>query len=631
MMASDHRDVSTRFPSYGCWVAILLLFGVVGCKKPPAPAEQTKPVATLDAGAPAHPSFPQVALAASTAATSGPLSRARWGSREVLILADSDDRAVVTLDAATLDVLGRMPLPGAPSAVTVAQGHLYVALRDASAVVELHAHAMNVGTFELASTLATRAEPVALAPSEKELFVLSAAGRSLERFSLESKELTRATSLSREPRSLLLLPNGEVVVGHATRGPLSIVKSDGTVDGVDLTEPHVCTSAVTDECMTISDIQATQHFALGELDGRLVVLGALSTVTGSSGSYGGGAGEDFFLQKPSRDRSLVRALNLAIDMVSLADKKLITAADRRRPGRCSLPRAMVVDRERKEIVIACMGDQHLSRYGLVKVGSEWVPTNVMELIPLPGAPSALSVETSGEVVAWAGEARTLTRFLRADGKSKAGPTRTLPLEKSLDPAWKHGRELFHTADTRISTLGFSCAHCHPDGRDDDVLWSTPRGKRRPMSLVDLPESGPYGWDSQSPTLERHVKDTITIHLSGAGLAQEDMDALLTYVRSLRRPVSPRVGDGEKAFQKADCNKCHDPTHGYGDGAPHMLAKDLNVRTPRLFGLGGRRTYFHDGRYESLDALLQDRTVSMGEAAALSPDERRALVTFLESL
>lgn len=63
----------------------------------------------------------------------------------------------------------------------------------------------------------------------------------------------------------------------------------------------------------------------------------------------------------------------------------------------------------------------------------------------------------------------------------------------------------------------------------------------------------------------------------------------------------------------------------------MLAKDLNMRTPRLYALGGRRTYFHDGRYPSLDALLDDRSISTGETAALSPDERKALVGFLESL
>ncbi len=627
---------SQRIAIAGALSCALALVGSAGCKRNAAPAGKAQPVAAMDAGIVAPPPFPRGELGTAAAKTSGPLARARWGSREVLLLADADDNAVVTIDATSLEPIGRTALPGAPSSLTIASGALWVALRDASTVVELHAHATEVGTFERARVLPTRAEPVALAATETELVVLSARGRSIERFSLASGEPVTATLLAREPRSLLLLPSGDAVVGHASRGPLSIVQSDGAIDGIDLTEPRICTSAVGDECMTISDIEATQHFALGELDGRVVVLGSLSTTTGSGSKYGGGGGDlpgkpDVMPFGSSRPAA-VNALNVGIDVVSVADKKIVNGADRRRPGRCALPRAMVVDRERKEVVIACMGDQHLSRFALLKVGAEWVVTNVVESIPVSGAPAGLAVETaSGEVVAWASEARTLTRFARAKGKLTSAATRALNMEKQLDATWKHGRELFHTSDARISTLGFSCAHCHPDGHDDDVLWSTPRGKRRPMSLVDLPEAGPYGWDAQSPTLERHVRDTIAIHLAGAGLAQPDMDALLSYVRSLHRIGAKRTGDGEKAFEKADCSKCHDPARGYGDSTPHLLAKDLNMRTPRLFALGGRQTYFHDGRYPSLDALLNDRSISMGEAGTLSPDERKALVGFLESL
>ncbi len=619
-----------------CISLFALAASFAGCKRDSAPTEKAVPVVgVMDAGiaTPHAPPFPHTQLTPSAAKTSGPLARAQWGSREVLFLADADDKAVVTVDAASLEVLGRTPVPGAPSSLTLASGSLYVALRDASSVVELQAHATSVGTFESARTVATRAEPVALGATDVELIVVSALGHSLERLSLASGEPTKTTLLSREPRSLLLLPSGDAIVGHASRGPLSVVKADGTLDAIDLTEPDVCTSAMTDECMTISDIEATQHFALSELDGRVVVLGSLSTTTGSGSSYGGGSGAGFGMKPMVNSMPApVRALSIGIDLVRVTDKKIVNAGDRRRRGACSLPRAMVVDREHKEVVIACMGDQHLSRYALVKVGPEWVATNEMQSVPIQGAPAGIALDDkTGDVIAWASEARTLTRHVRANGKLTAGTQRTLALEKPLDPTWKHGRELFHMADARISTLGFSCAHCHPDGHDDDVVWSTPRGKRRPMSLVDLPDVGPYGWDSQSPTLERHVKDTIAIHLAGAGLPQPDMDALLTYVRSLHRTGTKRIGDGEKAFEKADCSKCHDPARGYGDSTSHLLAKDLNVRTPRLFALGGRRTYFHDGRYASLDALLDDRSIAMGEATALTPDERKALVGFLESL
>jgi hypothetical protein len=152
-----------------------------------------------------------------------------------------------------------------------------------------------------------------------------------------------------------------------------------------------------------------------------------------------------------------------------------------------------------------------------------------------------------------------------------------------------------------------------------------------MALVGLPSAGPFGWEGATATLDKHVDDTIRIHLTGTGLAAEESEALLSYVRSLKPAKRAEDEAGSAAFTKARCSVCHDPARGYGDGLIHEVGKDAKMRTPRLVGLGGRKTYFHDGRYHSLDAMLDDRALSMGDPSVLSAEERKALVGFLEGL
>src|SRR6185436_9732784 len=58
-----------------------------------------------------------------------------------------------------------------------------------------------------------------------------------------------------------------------------------------------------------------------------------------------------------------------------------------------------------------------------------------------------------------------------------------------------GRRLFHAAsDPRIAVDGRACASCHPDGRDDAIVWATPDGPRQtPMLAGRVTGTAPYGW------------------------------------------------------------------------------------------------------------------------------------------
>jgi cytochrome c peroxidase len=53
-------------------------------------------------------------------------------------------------------------------------------------------------------------------------------------------------------------------------------------------------------------------------------------------------------------------------------------------------------------------------------------------------------------------------------------------------------------------------------------------------------------------------------------------------------------------------------------------------TPSLRFVGGTGPYFHDGRFETLEALLKQSDGTMGHTKGLSQDDIRALVAYLET-
>src|SRR5207248_2313722 len=87
----------------------------------------------------------------------------------------------------------------------------------------------------------------------------------------------------------------------------------------------------------------------------------------------------------------------------------------------------------------------------------------------------------------------------------------------LDPELVLGRALFHRTDhTGISTVALGCISCHPDGREDGLVWRV-KGTRRqtPMLAGRLRETAPYNWAGTTKTLEENITQTIE-RLGGEG-------------------------------------------------------------------------------------------------------------------
>lgn len=154
-----------------------------------------------------------------------------------------------------------------------------------------------------------------------------------------------------------------------------------------------------------------------------------------------------------------------------------------------------------------------------------------------------------------------------------------------------------------------------------------------------------------------------------------LDLVTFYARNLGVPArrgeaSPEVLRGKEVFHDVGCADCHQPkfvTHrlpdrpeqsfqlvwpytdlllhdmgpGLADGRPEGVASGSEWRTAPLWGIGlteqvtGTASFLHDGRARSiLEAVLWhggEAEASRGRVVDLSPEDRAALIAFVESL
>ena len=162
---------------------------------------------------------------------------------------------------------------------------------------------------------------------------------------------------------------------------------------------------------------------------------------------------------------------------------------------------------------------------------------------------------------------------------------------------------------------------------------------------------------------------------GTEIDAEGLDLVTFYARNLgvpaRRDVDdPEVLHGKQIFHEARCASCHVPKYvtnrltdqpeqsfqliwpftdlllhdmgeGLADNRPEGRASGTEWKTPPLWGIGltpqvnGHSYYLHDGRARSLlEAILWhggEAVVSRDHVAALTPEDRAALIRYLESL
>ena len=275
-------------------------------------------------------------------------------------------------------------------------------------------------------------------------------------------------------------------------------------------------------------------------------------------------------------------------------------------------------------------------------------------------------------------------------RSRETPTEVTALHLADDPLDKEGmlgRRLFHNATDALTSGGLACSGCHPEGRDDGHVWHEAKvaslnesdrvifiaepelapnekggkigyARQTPMLAGRIGNDGPYGWHAQNKDLVARLKEGFGLHRwssvyrKGEGEQLARIQYLRAYARTglvnppkEKRDLTEEEKRGQAIFlsESAMCAKCHVPDPEYTDRMAYPLPPRLppppgfeedpraEFKTPSLRFVGGTSPYLHDGRYSTLEGLIDQNNDRMGRTNSLSRDERAALVAFLRTL
>jgi mono/diheme cytochrome c family protein len=585
----------------------------------------------------------------SGAARGSPVQLAAVDGRTYAWIADGDAAALHVVDLGALEIVTTLALGGAPSELVMLEdGSLVAALRDTSELVRISPglHPAVHARLDVAT------EPVGLALSKNELFVTSGWGRTLTAVAMDRFARDWKVEVDREPRDVVL-SDGHAIVTHAIGQTVEIVNIDSHAVEKKLLRGR-----------REGGFQTTGHpiqgFALATDGTRIFAPRALAqTERATDFMWMSKPGPEFVIDEKG-NRKIKRAetsdsyggavdsfppetLDVAVldakgepDLESLALRTGFPVAT------CALPRAALATSDGR-LFVACLGSDIVAELD----GGVPSPHHAeIRRTKVPAGPTGLAWDDRHEsVVVWSQFARQLSLLPSGpieDGKALAAVT-IPPIDSDAKLAL--GRVLFHaTADTRISKDGRACASCHPDGRDDGLVWQTKDGPRQTAMLSGrLEGTAPYGWLGQSKDVADHLKTRTFKRLGGSGLPNADLDALTLYVKTLRPPEPKRtamgealVREGETIFNssRAECANCHGGDGRTPDGLDHVVWSQTRDDTTGLFDTPSLRhvaqtaPYFHDGRYATLDDLLRKVDGTMGHTKQLTPHELEALEAFL---
>ncbi len=667
-----------RSPSLGLGVLFVLLAACSRKVEPPPPPAPPPP-----------PPKPIVHVPLERAADlreGSAVVLAKHGSQPIAFVADEDDHAIRAIDLTSKAELSTTPIEGRPSQMIIdKQGRLLVALRDDQAVQVFEATDDRSAPLDATGRIPTAVEPIGLAitPDDATLLVTSGWGHALEGFGLaEPHARTLAVDLAREPRSIVVSSDGKTAyIAHAMANQVSTIDLEDAkntkvaaielglpgwtevrrgprfqpfmldfkleVDPLDDFEPrHFHCGMVSRRRVTFPPRFARQGFAIAMIKtekAEHILAPHMAVATGdatviSSGYGGGGLAEEENVPSEMFD----------IDVIDVAKGKKATgskpASFHVRFGKdaCRLPRAAVVDTAKSALFVSCLGVDKVVEYD----ASGTTPVaGFKRSFTVPSGPTALALDReSRRLLVWSSFDRTLSS-LSLEAKDDRFAI-TIAAKSPLAADLAQGRKLFHAAaNPKISRDGRACASCHPEGRDDGLVWSTPNGPRQTIMLAGrVSRDAPFGWLGKHASIKEHV--TITMkNLSGTGLDDQELGALTAWLRAMPPPPkekgkarSPKEERGRELFASSQlqCNTCHTDKTDFSDREAHDVGSatiaDTNRQflAPSLRFVGGSAPYFHDGRYATLAQLLE-KNDKMGDTKSLSSEDRDALEAYLRTL
>jgi mono/diheme cytochrome c family protein len=508
---------------------------------------------------------------------------------EALYVADEDHAVlrIVPLPFGS-DAPETVPLPGRPAQVLALDDRILVTIRDPGLLVSFERERR-----ELVQSVPLPADAwgLAVTPDERTALVTSAWAHALSAVDLASGTVRWTVDLAREPRGVVVLPDGErAYVTH-------LVGADVTrIDGIASDAPLVARVPLPAGRFSAPVEGAPEGYVLGASLAYAAVLSPDAERLFVPRHALGGVG-----WAPWFGRSVVDVL-LVRDDTPLAPPRTGGLVDRHPFPDVSMvedgsptvalplqwtvqPRAAVYRRSTATLIVASEGQGRIAELDARALDPSLHPVYRYELVhdgkdaERCGAPTgvALAADESTAYV-WCRTTGEVASVPLKPGDFVAGPDafpdppRYLRVaDDPLDGGAATGRRLFYDArhdDARNHGVsgGLGCAGCHPDGRDDGHVWmedphgglvggpvprSIPRidvhlpgfrsglPRQTPMLAGRVGAVGPYGWLGEDRTLVDRI-------LVGFGLHRWN-GARHTYLLPAYRPHHEQQAEALAAF------------------------------------------------------------------------------------
>jgi len=282
-------------------------------------------------------------------------------------------------------------------------------------------------------------------------------------------------------------------------------------------------------------------------------------------------------------------------------------------------------------------------------GNAWATDRRMSLFQLPwvhpgtnlvfdGCEPDMSTEPIAPVaVAVAQNTGTIVAQSREPALLQVDRSRTIHL--SSESRVDIGHRMFHMT----TSLGISCASCHPEGRDDGHPWNfDDLGLRRSQSLRGgISQLAPFHWDGSLPEFSDLMAEVFESRMGlDVAPSREEMNGMVDWLDRLPPGESgPEVDEdsaarGEVLFmsEEVGCGTCHTGPR-FADQLPHDVGTGSVLFTPPLDGIASRPPYMHDSCAPTLKARFgacggDDRH---GVTSHLTDGEIDDLVSFMMTL
>lgn len=274
-------------------------------------------------------------------------------------------------------------------------------------------------------------------------------------------------------------------------------------------------------------------------------------------------------------------------------------------------------------------------------------------IELGGRPMGLEFLADGRILI-ANHTSDSVQIVRTDSRSvEADISLGAPPDDDEKRKFHLGMEIFFDAERSLDQW-YSCHSCHLDGRTNAKpmdTWNdgTELTPKTVLPLYNVTSTSPWTWHGWQEDLRASLQNSFVSTMQGHEAEATDVDALMTYLASLKMPESPFLSDstskeparrGEKLFRSDafGCAECHTGPN-FTDGLMHDVGmvreKDYykGYNTPSLRGVYHKTRFLHDGRAKTLERVLTKyhRPDEIGGGAEPTDEELQDLIAYLKTL